>query len=206
MSFPDRMPPDAGAYADAYFAELARAQASIDRSAIAAAADLLGTLYARGGTLFVCGNGGSALIADSFNSDHAKLISTGTDITPRVVALAGSLSLLTAIGNDFGYDQVFVYPLKSLARPGDGLLTISSSGDSENIVQALAWARETGLDTVSFTGFGGGRSRTMADVNLHVAADNYGIVEDVHQSLMHLLAHHIRAARMPEDRIAATAF
>jgi len=206
MTFPDTKYDDVAAYFDDYVAKLAHAAKSVDRAALRAATALLGDVYERGATLYVCGNGGSALIADSFVSDHAKLIQTGTDLVPRVVHLAGSLSMLTAIGNDISYEEVFAYPLRTLAQEGDGLVTISSSGNSENIVRAAQWAKDNGMTVLSLTGFTGGRSAKIADVNLHVDADNYGVIEDLHQSLMHALAHFIRQARMDEADIKANKF
>jgi phosphoheptose isomerase len=87
---------------------------------------------------------------------------------------------------------VFALQLRSLGRPGDVLIAISSSGNSPNIVQALSWARDNGLRTIAMTGFAGGKAREVAEITLHVAAENYGVVEDVHQSLMHLLAQWLR--------------
>ncbi|MCI3951911.1 MAG: gmhA, partial [Burkholderiales bacterium] len=89
---------------------------------------------------------------------------------------------------------------------GDALITISASGNSENIVRAASWAKQNGILVISMTGFSGGRSAIIADVNLHVAADNYGIIEDVHQSLMHLLAQYIRHANMSQEYITQRAF
>jgi D-sedoheptulose 7-phosphate isomerase len=88
-----------------------------------------------------------------------------------------------------------------MANPGDVLLTVSSSGNSENIVRAVRLARENKVHTISMTGFDGGRSAELADVNLHVRAANYGIVEDVHQSLMHALAQFLRQQAMPAGLI-----
>ncbi len=201
MTFPDQKYSDITAYAEDYFAQGARAAASVDRSKLAQAAALLADIYTRGATLYVCGNGGSALIADSFVSDHGKLVRTDTDLEPRVISLAGSLSMTTAIANDISYDEVFAYPLESLARDGDGLVTISSSGDSENVVRAARWARDNGLHVLTLTGFDGGRSRPLGHVNLHVEADNYGVIEDAHQALMHLLGQYIRQSRMSEELI-----
>ncbi|MEZ4764049.1 MAG: hypothetical protein R3C26_12965 [Calditrichia bacterium] len=83
---------------------------------------------------------------------------------------------------------------------------MSSSGNSENIVRAAAWAKENGIPVISLTGFEGGRSAQIADVNLHVTADNYGVIEDVHQSLMHVLAQYIRQAHMDEHLIQERKF
>jgi phosphoheptose isomerase len=125
---------------------------------------------------------------------------------PRVVSLATNIEVITAIANDIAYDDVFVYQLENLARPGDVLITISASGDSENVVRAASWARDHGLHTIAMTGFAGGRTGSLAEVHLHVEGDNYGVIEDVHQSLMHILAQYIRQAHMAEAHISERKF
>lgn len=206
MTFPDRKFAAIGDYLDAYRRKIDEAAASIDKQALEKAARILEALYGRGGTLWVCGNGGSAGIAGHFMCDHLKCIRTDTGLMPRVVSLAGHLETLTAIANDIGYADVFVYQLESLARPGDALLTISASGDSENVVRAADWARENRLEIIAFTGFDGGRTARLATVNLHVAGDNYGVIEDVHQSLMHVLAQYLRQTRMSAEKVAERKF
>jgi phosphoheptose isomerase len=88
-----------------------------------------------------------------------------------------------------------------MARAGDLLITISSSGNSENIVRATDWAKKNNIPTISMVGFSGGRSSKIADVTVHVDAQNYGIVEDVHQSIMHLFSQYLRQARMTAEDI-----
>ncbi|HEY0932606.1 MAG TPA: hypothetical protein VGD91_02580, partial [Trebonia sp.] len=83
---------------------------------------------------------------------------------------------------------------------------VSSSGRSQNIVSALGWAREHGLRTIAITGFEGGAARTTAEVAIHVDSTNYGIVEDLHQAVMHALAQYVRQSRLTADAIAATVF
>ncbi|OHC75560.1 MAG: phosphoheptose isomerase [Rhodospirillales bacterium RIFCSPLOWO2_12_FULL_58_28] len=206
MTFPDEKYKDIAAYGDAYFERLGKAAASVDRGKLGEAARILTDVYRRRATLYVCGNGGSAVISATFVCDHVKLIQTDTDLVPRVVSLNDNISMITAISNDISYDDIFVYQLKSSADPGDALLTISSSGDSENVVRAAQWARNNKLEVISFTGFSGGRTAKTATVNLHVEADNYGIIEDTHQSLMHILAQYIRLSIMPPDLIAKRKF
>ncbi len=206
MTFPDKKYADIAGFSDDYFERLAGAAASVDRDALAKAAGILADTYRNGGTLFVCGNGGSAAIANGFACDHAKLVRTDTELMPRVVSLAANVPMITAIANDLSYDDVFLYQLQGAARPGDVLATVSASGDSENVVRAAAWARENGLEVIAMTGFSGGRGAGLASVHLHVEADNYGLVEDVHQSLMHILAQFIRQSRMSEDLIASRKF
>ncbi len=198
MTFPDTKYFDAGAYADAYFDQYAKAAASVERGALMAATEILKAVYEGGSTLFVCGNGGSASISNHLACDHGKLLATDTDLLPHVQSLAANVEVITAIANDISYDEVFVHQLKLQAGKGDVLMTVSSSGDSENVVRAAGWARDNGLEVISLTGFEGGRTAKLASVNLHVSADNYGVIEDVHQSLMHLMGQYLRQARMEE--------
>ena len=123
-----------------------------------------------------------------------------------MLSLSTNVELLTAIANDLGYENVFVYQLQSQARPGDVLIAVSSSGRSPNIVRALSWARDHGLRTIAITGFGGGDARTTGRGRIHVDSTNYGIVEDLHQAVMHALAQYIRQSRMSADAISASVF
>jgi D-sedoheptulose 7-phosphate isomerase len=206
MTFPDNKFVDAGSYANAYFSKINDAAASIDRERIKRAVDILTKVYTEGGIVYSCGNGGSAAITNHLTCDHCKLVQTDTALTPRIVSLSATIEMITAIGNDISFDEIFVYQLRSLAKPGDVLITISSSGNSENIVRAAMWAKENRIKVISMTGFSGGRSAGIADVNLHIDSDNYGVIEDVHQSLMHILAQYIRQAHMEEYLIKQRKF
>ncbi|MBW8812417.1 MAG: SIS domain-containing protein [Caulobacterales bacterium] len=190
--FPDRLFDDAGAYATAYFDLYRNAAASVDAGALARAGELVGQTVAEGRAIYSCGNGGSAAIANHLACDCLKGIRTGTALRPKVFSLSTTVELITAIANDMSYEDVFSFQLSSLAQPGDLLIAISSSGSSPNIVKALTWAKDNGLRTLAMTGFSGGASASIANVSLHVQAENYGVVEDIHQSLMHLLAQYTR--------------
>lgn len=206
MTFPEKAYPSVADYCDDYLARLARAGASIDRAALAEASALLDAAFARGAWLFACGNGGSAAIANHLLCDVAKGVQTDTGVLPRVMSLSANMEMVTAIANDIAFEDCFAYQLRTAARPGDVLMTISASGDSENIVRALAWAGANGLDSIALTGFDGGRSAPLASVSLHVDGDNYGVIEDTHQSIMHMLAQYLRQARMPDALIAERKF
>jgi len=204
--FPDARYTGAGAYFAEYAKELARASETIDPEAMERAGSLLTEAYASGARMFSCGNGGSASIANHMQCDHMKGIRTGTDLAPQVLSLSTNVEVLTAIANDIGYHEVFVYQLQSQARPGDVLIAVSSSGRSRNIVDALTWARDNGLRTIAITGFEGGAARTVAEVAIHVDCTNYGVVEDLHQAVMHALAQYVRHSRMAADTISETVF
>ncbi len=206
MTFPDRPFPAIADFFDAYAEQLAQAAASVSREKLAAAETVLAAALDGGGQVFACGNGGSASIANHLVCDHTKGVAADTGLRPRVHSLSANVELLTAIANDVAYAEVFSAQLAMMGRPGDVLITISSSGDSENVVRAIATAKDLGIATIALTGFSGGRTAGLADVNLHVDGDNYGIVEDLHQSLMHALAQFIRQARMPAALVAARKF
>jgi histidinol-phosphate phosphatase family protein len=205
-SFPVRQYPDGGSFGSAYAAELARAVGSVDMARVASAAELLGDAYDRDASVFACGNGGSASIANHLQCDHVKGVRNGTDLHTRVFSLSTNIELFSAIANDHGYDMVFEYQLQSLARPGDVLIAVSSSGRSPNIVRALEWANQNGVHTIALTGFSGGAARELASVSVHVHSDNYGIIEDAHQACMHLLAQYVRQSRMTPDDVTANTF
>ena len=122
------------------------------------------------------------------------------------MSLSAQAELLSAIANDIGYEAVFEYQLQSQGRPGDLLVAISSSGRSPNIIRALEWAEANGMQTISLTGFEGGPARDVATAAIHVDSQNYGVVEDAHQTCMHLLAQYVRQSRMSSHDVAAQTF
>ena len=206
MSFPQVRYDSADLFAEHYAGELGHALATIDTAAFGRASKVMAGAFDRDAAVFVCGNGGSASIANHLQCDHVKGVRVGTELHTRVTSLSANVEILSAIANDIGYDAVFEYQLESMARPGDVLIAVSSSGRSPNIVRALTWAESHGLQTIAMTGFGGGEARNIAGVSLHVDARNYGIVEDAHQACMHLLAQYARQSRMAADAVATTVF
>jgi len=206
MKFPLKSFGGGAAYWSAYIHEVATAAQAVDPTSVERAATLLADVFEAGRTLYVCGNGGSAAICNHLLCDFAKGIQTDTIIKPRVVSLSAHLEMITAIGNDFSFEEIFAYQLQTFGRPGDAVLTISASGNSENIVRALEWARNNRLASIALTGFEGGRSAKLADFNIHVPAHNYGVVEDVHQSIMHVFAQYLRMRSMDAELIATRSF
>jgi len=160
---------------------------SVDQNAVDSLVNMLARAYLTRSSVYVCGNGGSATISEHFTCDHSKGICTATNNTtfPRVVSLSSNIALITAIANDFAYEDVFSKQLEYLAVPGDVLVAISSSGNSPNIVNVLQKAKELKVLTCSIVGFDGGAAKKQSDLCVHINSNNYGIVEDVTQSIMH---------------------
>jgi histidinol-phosphate phosphatase family protein len=205
-TFPAHRYADAGVFGTEYSDELYAALRTVDPTRFHAAAALINDAHDRDATVFACGNGGSASIANHLQCDHVKCVGQGTDLRTRVFSLSTNVELFSAIANDNGYEHVFEHQLSSVARPGDLLIAVSSSGRSPNIVRALEWASAHGVRTIALTGFTGGRSRELADVSIHVESANYGIVEDAHQASMHLLAQYVRQSRMSAEAVATSTF
>lgn len=182
-----------------YANELYNSLVSINKKEVVAATEVLRKAYLTNRNVFVCGNGGSAAISEHFLCDHSKGVCFDTNMTPKVHSLTGNISLITAIANDFSYEDIFSYQLKMKAIPGDVLVVISSSGNSPNVIKALEQAKELKMTTIALTGFTGGEANKMADIKLHIPATNYGIVEDAHQSLMHIISQYIRVAHLNKD-------
>ena len=202
MSFPNKSYESLSDFVDDYFFQYVKSSKQISHEKLKQAAEVLIATYKAGNTVYVCGNGGSAAISNHLVCDHLKGIQTDTAVMPRVISLSSNIETITAIANDIDYADIYLFQLRTLAIKNDCLITISSSGDSENIVRALEWGVENNLNTISMTGFDGGRSANLADINLHVGGDNYGVIEDVHQSIMHILAQYLRLVEMDQTIIA----
>lgn len=144
--------------------------------------------------IYVCGNGGSAAIAQHFACDHSKGVHG--DCTPRlmpnVTSLSTNVPLITAIANDIDFTEIYAHQIDFLPEEEGVLIAVSSSGNSPNIVKALERAKKRGMATVSFTGFDGGKAAEIAHINIHVPIHNYGVVEDAHQMIMHCLSQALR--------------
>lgn len=145
------------------------------------------------------GNGGSAAIGNHLECDASKgtFHHGGRPLMSR--SLAANPSLLTALGNDIGFESIFDKQLDYYARPGDVVVIISASGNSPNVVNACYRAKELGLVTVAMVGFDGGKLKRIADHVLHVPVDNCGMVEDLHQASMHLITQYLNRAWSPPE-------
>ncbi len=146
----------------------------------------------RGATVYFIGNGGSAATASHFANDLA--IGTDDYEKPfRVVSLTDNVAMLTAIANDFGFEEIFVRQLRVLAKTGDVVVGISASGNSPNLLKAFEYARSAGIVTVAITAFGGGKLKGLAEQGIHVPTGDkeYGPAEDAHMALDHLVGAYL---------------
>ncbi len=167
---------------------------AIDPAAVAKAAEALCQVRARGGTIYTAGNGGSAATASHLALDLQKAARTPSGSGTRAVCLSDSVGLITAWGNDTAFDRVFAEQLEILGQPGDGLVVISVSGSSPNLLPLLELARDRDILSVGLLGRDGGRARELVDVSVVVPSDDYGCVESAHVALHHVLTYAVRAS------------
>ena len=174
---------------NSYVAGQHRALESVPAAEIAAVIDIVRRAGREGRRIFVCGNGGSAANAAHFVTDLGKNASEAAGRPFRVLSLADNVSWMTAIGNDYAYDDVFVRQLVNHSSPGDLLIVTSVSGGSPNLVKAAEFARREGLTTVALVGGKRGRLAEIADHLLVVGDTHYGRVEDAQMNILHMICY-----------------
>ena len=189
--------------ADAYLTESAaatRAAADACLEDIVEAAQRVTDSFRAGGTLLICGNGGSAADAQHLATEF---VSTLTIDHPRpamrAIALTTDTSVLTAITNDFGADGVFARQIDALGRPGDVLLCISTSGTSVNVILAAERAATMGLTVIALTGESGGKLAPLADIAIRIPTPVGTHVQETHLAVEHLLALLVERAVFPKS-------
>ena len=183
---------DPVAFAGAYMDYLTSVLKTIDAREIGQFIETLLDARERGATIYFIGNGGSAATASHFANDIA--IGTNSYEKPfRAVSLTDSNAIITAVGNDFGFEEIFVRQLRVLGRAGDVVVAISASGNSPNLIRAFDYAKSIGIKTVAITAFDGGKIKQMADEGVHVptAPKEYGPAEDAHMVLDHLVGAYL---------------
>ncbi|MBI5668527.1 MAG: SIS domain-containing protein [Chloroflexi bacterium] len=176
-----------------YFGAVQSLLNDIPFAAVDRVVDILMQANRAGQTVFICGNGGSAATATHFGCDLAKRPIVPGQPRFRVVALTDNNALLTALGNDIGYDAVFAEQLLPLVRPGDVVIGISGSGNSPNVLNAIRVAKDAGAVTIGFCGYDGGRLKLAVDIPVHVPSNVMAMVEDVHLMLEHAICERLLA-------------
>ena len=142
-------------------------------------------------TIFVCGNGGSAAISNHYICDYLKFLRQNSNFKPRIISLSNNIETITAISNDINYDQIFKYQAESLFEKNDLLIAISSSGNSNNIREVVKFSKKKEVKVIGFSGFDGGFLKKNSDISIHIPANNYGIAEDAHHILMHIILQYL---------------
>lgn len=192
-----------------YIERLQKELARIDLNQLKQMADLIYEAWRDEKFVYIFGNGGSGTTATHMSEDLGKSSLRERDLRDeskkrlKVMSLTDNLGWILAVGNDVGYDQIFVQQLMNYGRPGDLAIAISGSGNSPNIVAAVDWANRHGLKTFGLTGFEGGKLRAMQQGGLHVPLSDMGMVESIHLCVFHWALNDVYARINGEGRYAA---
>ena len=167
---------------------------NMDLDALEKIGDLFDKSCIEGNTIYCAGNGGSAATAAHLSTDlffGRRLLG---ETRPKILNLVSNVPLMTALSNDVSYDDVFLEQLNGLFEKGDVLVVISASGNSQNILKAVDFAKEQGGRTVGLVGFDGGNLKSRCDICIHVPTPIglYELVEDAHHSMCHMLSQYLK--------------
>ncbi len=182
-----------------YIEELRAAIDALPRERLAAMGEMLFRAYRNGKQVFTVGNGGSASTASHMAADLGKNTIGPNMRRFRILSLNDNAAIVTALANDLGYEHIFSEQLVNLIRPGDLLVAISASGNSPNVLRAMRYAREQCAEVIGILGFDGGRSVELADLAVIVPVAHYGVVEDVHLIINHILVESFKV-RLAEEQ------
>jgi len=171
---------------------LSEALNKIDGEKLEELGKILSSAQQDGHQVFLIGNGGSCASASHWVCDMGKGASVEGKPKMKIMALADNGALLTALGNDISYDEVFTYQLENFAQKDDVVVALSASGNSPNLVSAFNYAKSIGCTTVSIIGDFNGKLIDMSDLAIVIPSQNYGVIEDAHMVINHALSQYIR--------------
>ena len=169
---------------------------SLDTEQLNAACELMFESYKAGKKIFVAGNGGSAGTSNHFCCDFGKNAVKGDEHRPKIISLSSNIAVLTALGNDFCYDEVFSQQLKNLMDDGDTVLLIAASGNSPNIIEAAKYVNLRCGKIIGFSGFAGGKLKELSDINVIIPSTSYEQIEDLHMMLTHIIVCYFKALEL----------
>lgn len=168
---------------------------ALDLKAVSALAEAVLEARDKGRRIYVMGNGGSAAAASHWATDLSKTAGCAGEALVECVSLADNASYITAIGNDLSFEEVFSKQLDGLLKAKDLVILLSGSGNSKNLIKAAMLAKKRGANIAALLGFDGGKLKTLCDIVVHVPSDQYGVIEDLHMAVGHILAFYLKQRR-----------
>lgn len=165
----------------------------IDPLVLSNVVDQMTLAFSRGNTVYVAGNGGSAATASHMQADFSFFVRYFTKFRPKIFALTDNVPMITAVGNDTSFENIFIEQLRGRFVAGDVLIVISASGNSMNLIRAVEYVNEKGGMSISFIGFLGGRLKDISKISLYTPNEkgDYGPIEDVHMILNHIIVNYL---------------
>jgi len=178
-----------------YTSKVSALLSKINRDEIFSLIEIIRHAVKNNQNIFIAGNGGSAAIASHFVTDLSRYQDKTTKHMCRASSLVDNVPLITAIANDFGYEEVFAKQIQRIANPSDIVIAISSSGNSSNVNNLIKHAKDLGLITIGMYGFDGGELKKHCEYGIHVTSEigEYEITEDCHSILCHFIARVLKS-------------
>lgn len=166
---------------------------AVDINALEKVIETMIDTFKNGKTVYVCGNGGSAATASHIQADFSFFVRYFTKFRPKVRALTDNVPMITAIGNDTSFNDIFVEQLKGHFEEGDTIICISASGNSENVIRAAQYANDNNGTSIAFVGFSGGKLLEVAHHSLYTPnpKGDYGPIEDLHMIYDHIIVNYL---------------
>lgn len=163
----------------------------VDLNDLEKAIAIMVTAFKKSKTVYVCGNGGSAATASHIQADFSFFVRYFTNFRPKVRALTDNVAMITAVGNDTSFNDIFVEQLKGHFEKDDVIICISASGNSENVIRAAQYANENGGESIGFIGFAGGKLKEVCTHSLYTPnpKGDYGPIEDLHMIYDHIIVN-----------------
>tara|TARA_B100000902_G_scaffold398409_1_gene465056 strand:- start:3586 stop:4191 length:606 start_codon:yes stop_codon:yes gene_type:complete len=177
---------------NSYEERISQVLKNLDKRKLFQSAELIEKTIKKNKTIFVCGNGGSHAIANHYVCDYFKVLSQETNLEVKIKSLCSDDALISAISNDFSYDEVFSYQAQRLMEKDDILILISSSGNSKNIKKVLQFTNKKKLKTIGLCAFDGGYLKKKSTIPIYSKINNYGISEDINHIIMHMIMQYIK--------------
>jgi D-sedoheptulose 7-phosphate isomerase len=184
---------------ETYLDQVRSALEALPRDRLAELGEMLYRAYRNGKQVFTLGNGGSASTASHMATDLAKNTIGPNMRRFRVLSLNDNAAMLTALANDLGFENIFREQLQNLIHPGDLLIAVSASGNSPNVLHAIRYAHKQSAEVAGILGFEGGEAARLVDVAIVVPSTHYGVVEDVHLIINHILVDYFKAKLAEEQ-------
>src|SRR3989344_3162 len=197
--------PNPKEFINGYISELIRCLTSLDNEKIELVIDVLVTAYKKDRKVFILGNGGAASTSSHMACDLGKgtlqRVYDNTERRFRVISLVDNVALMTAFANDLSFDDIFVQQLRNLVETDDVVIALSGSGNSQNVVKAIEYAKLCGAKTIGILGFKtGGKLGSIADYSIIVDSNHYGPIEDIQLVLNHMIAAWIAKVKHIYDK------
>ena len=193
-------------FRDDYFQNLFKTLNKVDINELKKISNLILKTIKNKKKILICGNGGSASLANHMLCDFAKTLKENTKLIPKIISLSSNLELITAISNDMSYNKIFSYQAENLCEKNDVVIFFSSSGNSKNLIELFKLAKKKKCKTISFVGFNGGFLKKKCDLTLNFTIDNYGISEDCNQIMMHLIMQYLKQSQLEKKKLKKNIF